>query len=347
MTSKLIEQFLNLIDKSFNHKIDDPLYFKELLTFDVKDGTNLIEIVKLNPAIVIENLTVNSTIFDYFYEKTLKMSDLSIWLIHFKYILTILNTVDENEKIKDLPYYIKNLQETGVSHNNVFELLFTNEFNVGDPEELIYIIIARGETNKIKTISDIYIIEDYLGIFDVAVKYGRCEIIKFLMTNLELNIEMFGKILDFENYNTEVKFKEIINITNYVKSVELILKEYNYPVTLRTLYIWCDFVNKNHCNKWEDDVIRMLSSKIEFATDDSINNDFGRFNSLIFNKEDINILNIKEQNVMLQEKLEVIQNRYTILLEHHHKVLKEVDNLNYRLLKKQKLVDNRIRSDST
>ena len=70
MNIKLIEQFIELIDSNYSKsKREDTLYFKELLNFNVKDGTDLIELVKSCPHIIVENITVNATVFDYFYEK--------------------------------------------------------------------------------------------------------------------------------------------------------------------------------------------------------------------------------------------------------------------------------------
>jgi hypothetical protein len=125
------------------------------------------------------------------------------------------------------------------------------------------------------------------------------------------------------------------------------LKDYQYPVTLKTLHVWCDFINKHDCRKWENDVIELLKGHIIFNADDILKHDFGRFNTLIFDKEDTDFLTIKDQNTLLQEKLSTLESRYNNLIEINYKLLREIDNLNYRLVKKHKLVDSRIRSDST
>lgn len=75
--------------------------------------------------------------------------------------------------------YVPDNDKHNKTLTKIFGLLVKEEFNMGDPEFLVYSIIARGEIGKLKILANLYVIEDYPAVLDVAFRYGRNAIIKY------------------------------------------------------------------------------------------------------------------------------------------------------------------------
>ena len=142
-----MQAFIHKIDK-FALNMDSPSYFADLISIDVKNGEELMSIVQDCPAILTELITnTDMTIFDYFYEKMIiEGVEASSTVRHqwIKNMSTILKILPTSSGIKNNSFYILNLQSTHVCHNELFILLFTNDFDIGHPESLVYTLIARG-----------------------------------------------------------------------------------------------------------------------------------------------------------------------------------------------------------
>ena len=335
--NKLVEQFISLINANTTLIANDDIFFKELVEADLKDFKTLTDFVIENKHILEEVIVKDVTVFDYFYEKSLNMTGHKLQDSWLEIFLRIVKSLPDYSPIKESEYYIIKLQQTGISYNEIFKILFENGFNVGDPEELIYTVIARGEKHKIKTISDLYIIEDYLCIFDVAIRHGRSEIIEYFIKTLDLNTELFGKILEFENLKL-FSYEDVLNdnVKNFLESVKLILQDYKYPITLKTINIWCDIMNENpsETKEWEKQLLLLLKSKIkDKSIFDSGFADFGRFNHILLNissKRDSSATGLKdlcENNVALQDQLIDMQMKYSSLLDKYYIIKDQLDSL--------------------
>ena len=334
MDDEELIHFIRIIDKEdllASVGVEERYFFDNLLSINIESKrAEIYTYIKKHPYLLTAPLGMRS-VFDYFYEKTkLKQFENS----EFEILVNMLSHIPGGERIKDKKYYILDLHKDENSYNELFTILFNNDFEIGDPEVLIYSIIARGELTKVKCISYSYVIEDYISIFDIAVRYGRHNIIKFLLEEININLETFGKVLDFENYveNSHFIYSTDVDVSNhdvpileseqdYTKTIEYVLAQYYYPVTARTIDIWCNLI-KSKLYIWDEiptSVLLLLKSKL--STPLTLAQDFGEFNNIIFGQTatDINIL--IEYNLALQDKLYELQSKYDIVLDLYHRAM--------------------------
>ena len=326
-----VEKFIHQIDK-FALDMHSPSYFDDLLSVEMGNGEELFSIVHEFPDILMEFIpNTDMAVFDYFYEKMIKDASTAVvrhqWLKNMAVILTKVNS-----NIKSNSFYILNLQKTHICHNEMFILLVKNDFDIGNPESLIYSLIARGELTKVKCISDFYVIEDLQCIFDVALKYGRHNIISYLLDDLELKLELesFNKILDFENLDPLNSISEPYLYWNgvsqntqlpenckqdYSKCLELLFSSYTYPITVNTLNKWCELIKSNLTKTWDKVETAEVLVKLKSRVSESLSkHDFGIFNHIIHPDTDENLI---EQ---LKQQLYELQRKYDTLLEMYRRV---------------------------
>ena len=327
---QLVNQFIHQIDK-FALNMDSPSYFADLITIDIGNGEELMNIVQACPSILTELIAnTDMTIFDYFYEKMIA-DGCSATVRHqrIKHMSAILKMLPATSSIKNNSFYILNLQSTNECHNEIFILLFTNDFEIGHPESLVYTLIARGELTKVKCIADIFIIEDFPAIFDIALRYGRFNIINYFIDDLQLNVKLFGKVIDFDNLKDASVQGQLYwqpdgsdlgppenGKQDYGKCLDSLVVNYEYPITVNTLYKWCDLIESRREIKWDtlanekDILVKLKSHATEHI---STKHDFGKFNSLIHNKEDMETL--ISTNHQLQQQIYELQLKYENLLD--------------------------------
>jgi hypothetical protein len=359
---KKIDEFVHMIDKS-QLDTEDTSYFASLIAIDMGPGHELLAVVRRHPEILTERIHGDTlTVFDYFYEKITRnkvsKEHLDVWLKNFEEIICKL-TGPCSAAITNCKYYLLNLQSGHLDHTDMFKILFDNDFELGDPEKLIYMLIARGEIEKLKHVAEVYVIEDYISIFDVALRFGRYDVIRFLLTDMDLNLEMFGKVLDFENYEqlkdkmdldcvyyqkveTDEALKPVKGSQDYILAMEDVLRNYHYPVTIRTLELWCDFIREKRFpwDKVDYSVLSMIKDKIQESIPSS--HDFGRFNAIIFGQDSSDRSQLVEQNLILKERLFELQMRYDTLFELYNR-LKESLFENER----KKFMGTRLRCDTS
>lgn len=356
MIESIVHDFINLISDIPNPTNERNLYSK-LLDINVGDGNKLMEYVRQYPHVLVMILDSSRSsfnlVFDYFYDRVLHkkvhpMYDRK-WLDNLLEIIDILTCLGSmGEMIKDNKKYLLNLQIGCHSNHILFEKLYFSDFEIGDHEFLVYSLIARGELDKLKTLSDNFVIEDYAAVLDVGLRFGRYEILEYFVENLNLEINLYGKIVDFENYidnSRYVYYRDRLHYDSnddhsppittskqdYVKSLQIILRDYEYPITVNTLDIWCNVIN-NKRYTWDIvnyEVMRILKS---IMTDPiPMTHDFGCFNDIIFGQDWSNRSSLVTQCMSLQDKLFTLQQRYDKLENMYHKIYQDNDTLRYKI----------------
>jgi hypothetical protein len=231
-------------------------------------------------------------------------------------------------RIKNNSFYISNLQRSHECHNEIFLLLVSNDFEIGQPESMVYSLIARGELTKVKCIADIYVIEDFQCIFDIALKYGRSNIISYFIEDLKLKatVDTYGKILDFDNLSCIepifLYWEDGGSVhppengkQDYGACLDLILRDYQYPITVSTLDKWCELIKSKSLVKWDVVDAAEILNKLKVLIRDPIpaKHDFGRFNHIIHdNVQDVEVL--MDLIAQLKEELYTLQTKYDSLL---------------------------------
>ncbi len=347
-----IKEFMVLagtkMDIDINTIIDNKFYDRLL---KCKTGINqaLIDFIITNPDVLCFRMKQHN-IFDYFYDKVVIMptslSEYNFWLSSlFKIIDLVIDIIDKQDPnivtemndIPNNPKYIRMLQSGIKNHNSLFEKLLSYDFMMTDCVSLTYSIIARGEIQKLKVLYSLYNIEKIPGIFAYALRYGRIEILRFLIDDIGLNINdsLYGNILSLEYFNETIKeiyycidikdckFKSrvLLSIQDYNASFEKVLdnlKQENINVTIKTIEIWRDVVKyKKYC--WDNINFEMVVSKIRPYIKFTIplTHDFGsEYNQVIFGEKWSNRKYIVEYCIELEKSLNDLQSRYNELDRH-------------------------------
>jgi len=104
--------------------------------------------------------------------------------------------------------YVNRLQSNCRNHNHLFKYFIEETtFDQGDREFLVYSAIARGELYKLRVLFNAgYDLATYRGIFDVALRYGRNEVVRYLRFTHKLDPNKYGHVLDFDNYKKDHRY---------------------------------------------------------------------------------------------------------------------------------------------
>jgi hypothetical protein len=289
------------------------------ITFDVKqsEGDDIYKTMihtKYDPLILNNYISNNSSIlmhkignnffFDFIYNKVIHEKGIhpnatEAWKTLLLNALNLVQLDRDYNFLRENKRYILDLQSDNKSFVAIFERLLELDFDIGDPEFLLYSIVARGELSKFKLLAKHYVIDEYYGILDVALRFGRYQIIEYFMTKMN----MYGCVLDFVNYTENFRYlyynQDILRthvdptmpaiscaLQDYVKSLELILNNYAMPVTIKTIYVWCDLI-RNKVYYWDKityDIASVILEILRQKLDEPIHlsEDFGEFNSIIF-----------------------------------------------------------------
>jgi len=360
--NETVNNFITTVNPTIDIN-DRNLFWNMVNTMD-SDGVEELAYVKKHPEILPMKIG-HHTVFDFFYEKVIHDRCYPIhtnkWQEILMSVIELVNLVD-GDVLKTNKKYILRLQSSCRTLTKIFGLLINEEFDMGDPEFLVYSIIARGELSKLQILSNMYVIEDYPGVLDVALRYGRNAIIKYFKEVLQLDIPYYGKIMDFENYTDSPRYiyyrehianddtvrqQAIVGATkqDYLSTVQMILVDYQYPITCRTIEKWCALI-KNKEFVWDridaTEILPLLTSKL--AAPLPLTHDFGEFNSLIFGSEWSDRKCLVQQCLSLQSKLEdseyrknCIETRYRHLQNKYETMMRSIEERSFV---------NRIRRDT-
>lgn len=328
----IVQAFIDITRPKGNN---DNSIFWTLVNNRDSDGNAELDFVLGHPEVLIGKIN-NHLVFDYFYEKVINdrfhPKHAAGWQTVMTEVVKLVNDVSDPSIIKDNKLYILRLQSTSRTMTKLFSLLIDEKFNMGDPEFLVYSIIARGELSKLEVLSAHYVIEDYPGVMDVAVRFGRYQMIQYFVDTLKQNIRCYGKIMDFENYRDNPRYlyyrehivndvgfrhKPIVGASkqDYPKAIKLILEEYDYPITCKTIDIWCAFIRGKEYI-WDNvnptETLPLLLDRVKGCI--PLTKDFGEFNSVVFGKEWSDRVCLIEHCMGLERRLEELTIRYEVTL---------------------------------
>lgn len=329
--SELVYKFIHHIDKSCT-SIDTGT-MRRLVLNSNGNGRALVNFVKEHPDVLTQKI-YNHLVFDYFYEKVITDTHhptiSSQWHENLCTIIELLDHIDSTI-IKSGKKYILRLQSTNRTLCKLFRTLLSHGFDMGDSEFLVYSIIARGELSKLKILAEQYMIEDYPGVLDVALHYGRAHIINYFISTMDLDIRTYGKIVNFENYKDNCRYlyyQEHISQEhtfrhrpaishskqNYTQALSLILDKYEYEIDLRTIDIWCEFI-RGKVYLWDSinaqETLSLLRDRVRSSI--PLTHDFREFNTIIFGREWSDRKCLIEYCLNIEEKLSKLQQRYELV----------------------------------
>lgn len=311
--------------------LPDVYTFEQLASNTTTTVTDLMTMIRENPCIIAEKMG-HSCVFDYFYDKMLEQIDL--WKQAFYEIVAMLCHSYLLIEIKKDKKYILKLQCDSRDLTDIFAFLLKQGFEYGEGAFLTYSLIARGELQKLQILSNYTNITAYLGIYATAVRFGRIDIMRFFLEIQKYPPAFYGDVLRFEHFVDNFRYlrytKDIsrgaTNVqyfpTNHqhVLCIETMLTHCNLTITVNTLERWCNALRELRSDFVLDEhgIIQYLLSKI--TEDVPMTHDFGEFNIYIFGKEWSTRSHIVDYCLRLEQRLEVLQNRYDklLLLENRH-----------------------------
>lgn len=331
----LVREFIAIVDPSQNISLSDKNIFWLLVNARSGNGRPIMDFVAQHPEVLVRKLR-NNLVFDFFYEKVILDKCHPVhsdrWQNHLIECIKLLDLTPCPDIIKRNKIYMLKLQSTYRTLIKIFTCMVNQDFDMGDPEFLVYSIIARGELDKLKVLCSTYVIEDYPAVLDVALRFGRHSIIDYFIHTLHLEVKFYGKIVDFENYKDNcrylyyrehisqdymIKHKPIVGASrqNYAASLSYILKDYDYTITHRTIQTWCDLIRAKEY-LWDKvnpaEVLTLLLDRVE--TPVPLSMDFKEFNDVIFGREWSDRTYLIKYCKDLQAKLDDITDRYNVVL---------------------------------
>lgn len=298
--SELVQDFIVTFDVSLTD--GDDLYKNMLHT--KYDPMQLLSYITSNKAILTHKIGMKF-FFDFIYNKVIHEkgehpNTTEIWK---NILLTSLDLVRSDVNYKLLcenKRYLLDLQSNNKSFIPIFKHLLDAKFEIGDFEFLLYSVVARGELTKFKILEP-HIKDkcnEYKGLISVALRYGRYQLIEYILSKFDINI--YGRILDFEHYQENFRYlyynQEIYRtqidpnlppmscaMQDYERSLELILPWYKKPVTVETIHIWCEFI-RNKTYYWDTISAPKVLEILRCAMIEPVPllEDFAEYNSIIF-----------------------------------------------------------------
>jgi hypothetical protein len=289
--SELVRDFIIKFDISQTER--DDLYKNILHT--KYDPQSLLTYITSNRSILMHKVGHNF-FFDFIYNKVIHErgehpNTTDIWKNILLTSLDLVQIDPDYEFLRENKRYILDLQSNNKSFISIFKHLMEAKFETGDLQFLTYSIIARGELSKFKIIEQYINIDDYPGAIDVALRYGRYQIIEHLLPRSE------GTNVDFANYtenfrylyySPEIKMQSDMPavscaLQDYEKSLTLVCQKLKKPVTVETIYIWCDLIRCKQYS-WDiidsDKVLELLRTILTEPVD--LSEDFDEYNTTIF-----------------------------------------------------------------
>lgn len=342
-----IREFISLAGaRSIND--NNAIFFHNLVRAKVGKDPDIVSYTVSNPEIITYRFGQHS-VFDYFYDKVVKIPSslptYNFWMNSLFKIIDIVvsdaqNDDEEARYIKLDPKYIKLLQSGMKNHTLLFARLVESEFEISDCLSLCYSVICRGELDKLKILNRFYPIEQFPGLFSHALRYGRFEILTYLIDELKLDPrnELYGDVINLEHYQdnknnlyyssaleslafSKSNPKISMSQQNYRKSFDLVIAKTDQNVTIETIELWKDRVERTVYD-WDKisfseivEILRpLLKNKIPLT------HDFGeKYNRIVFGEKWSDRKFIIEYCLQLENKihdLETLNNELRRRISH-------------------------------
>lgn len=317
----IIQLFITTVNPALNIKSKN--IFGQLVGAQVA-VRDVLGLVNAHPSLLTMKIR-SHYVFDYFYDKVI--ADLSHpvdsvgWQDALVHVLQLLESLPNANIIKENKQYLLRLQSSARPLTEIFCCLVDYEFEMGDAEFVTYSVIARGELDKLDILYKRYVIEGYTAIFSVALRYGRSNIIAYLIDALD-NLEAYGNIIDLAGFEENPRYmyyrehiaKECpmpeLNITtsDYKASIEMIMSRGSYQIKVGTIRRWCDTCSRSGGGQVAIPLLlQYLSEPVPLTTD------FGEFNQLIFGHEWSDRKCLVERCLSLEQALAESRDRYDII----------------------------------
>jgi hypothetical protein len=317
------------------------LFFHDLVRSKNEENIQLSKFVINNPEIISFRFG-QYCVFDYFYDKAVKIQHISssitdYWVdILFKLIDIVISEAENDNTLKDIVYnpkYIRNLQYSIKNNFQLFLKLLTSDFEIPNIKKLCYSVICRGELPKLKDICRVYHVEKFEGLFSHALRYGRIEIINYLLDEMKIdaNDTIFGDILNLDHYTDNSKNmyysssleslvfsksnpKILLSKQDYKSSLTRMIKECSSSsnINVNTIEIWKNIVHNSRYD-WDNinfnEIVELFRSHLTKKI--PLTHDFGeKYNTIVFGEKWSNRKYIIEYCIQLEQQMNDIQSRY-------------------------------------
>lgn len=322
-------------------------FYYNLLDLDNGNGSHISQFIDEHPLVLAEYLDDRHVVYDYIYDYVLNdkchPTAVDDWIGHLIKATGILAGIGEKgELIKTDKRYVLNLQSGCKCHIEIFTELVENYFETGDFTFLLYTVVARGEVAKLKVLNENFDgVDGHTELIDVALRYGRHIVLEYLMDVMAMSPT--GRVLEFEGIRSADNprlvyyyqyigknfedFGDIIGSTqDYIQCYQTIMETYEYPVTVKTLDVWCNLARDKvkQTYKWDripNELLVIIKNQVDSVSPIPISHDFGEFNSILFGDWSNHTIVIK-QHLELQEKYQRLEERYESLLYKYSKLSK-------------------------
>ena len=263
----------------------------------------------------------NGIIFDYFYESVIykwvsdtKFDDWTTLLISL--IKRLLYNKHHNE-LTDNSKYVRMCQFTSANHTKLFEYLVKSGFSLGSPVDLIYQLIARGETDKLELLSIRPDITEYFdlsyipGAFAVALYNGIPNMLEWLVIYAGVDISDGGDIVHLEYLPRTCKSVDyVINRkVDYSSAFKYVLGKITATITHHTAKQWNTLLPDNFSEIY-------LALKPHLDEPIPLEIDFGSNNYIVHGHEWASRTQLVHKYKELQYNYECLQAAFDAQQEH-------------------------------
>jgi len=157
-------------------------YFKTTLF----SGQDCVNFLLKNPDIITTPLENGQSVYKVYFTEALEKS----WDESLIRLTNCLLTLDSCDEILIDPSYLYMLQSSSKNHTDLFEFFIVNtNITVGDLTFLVRSLVARGELPKFKILQPLYDLTKITGLLELALRYGRIEMLEYLVTDLDLTVK--------------------------------------------------------------------------------------------------------------------------------------------------------------
>lgn len=336
-----IQQFVKLAGGDPSGALTNSLFYFDLVnSFRTRrtqeQEEKLLAYTMLNPEIITMKMK-DHMVFEFFYDRATKVTHTpkmyDFWQSALVRIINALQDLENSGDVLDDHTYLYRLQSGIMNHTSLFKYMITEgNFSLGEPDFLVYSIVARGELDKLRILSDVFDLDDiemFPAIYDVAIKHGRSEIIKYLRFHIGLDLTKYGKVIELENYPTTHKFMFyqtglyviesrdtpiIGSKQNYIDTIKRVMEVYQHPITIKTLDCWAD-VTRSKTFAWDTLCFKEIVDTLRPFIKESIplSHDFKEFNTDVFGKEWSDRACIIEYCKGLESRYTLLEQRYNAL----------------------------------
>lgn len=324
--------------------------YSKLIQQTQTNGLAIFKLIKETPSLLVKKIDTEHFVFDYFFDYTIHgcMHPVyeSIWYETLYSFIEMLEDLGEwGIVLKKSKYYLLQCQKDSRNHFQLFECLYNNDFEVEPLEDLVYSIVARGETDKLALLGEHYEFDELNKIIAIALHYGRIEVLHYLIEERDISMVEYGDILRFEGLDDDKCLRYMFYIQSicnenackdvlrygpvqntkqdYLASLQLIMETLSYPVDVSLIDIWCSFMQKK-IFEWDVVPIEVLVYlKSQLNEPIPLDHDFGPYTKQLLGNNWGDRASLVQQCLYLQQKLNRAEERFEMIYYKYHALLSE------------------------